>query len=207
METVPNKRRTFHRRRICKSNRIRPKETKTSQNKKCDFTTVKDKIKKAIKTKIGVDSKFILKTMKCIPSFLGCFSENEVSSIRLQSFPSFLIVNVDQKNMPGSHWLAIGIFKNVIEIFDPLGFDVFNWTRIPCGLLNFLHRLTVSRSVNLCPKLQDSRSVLCGYYSMFYIISRSSLSLTEIINLFHKQVSKNDRRLLKLFLYVTLIIS
>ena len=199
METRPNKFRNVYRRRIWKSNRIRTKSKQTSQNKKCNFSTIKDKIKKAIKTKLGVDTRFILKTLKCLPSFLGCFSENEVGGLIFQSFPSFLIVNIDQNDMPGSHWLAIGVFKNVIEIFDPLGFNIFNWTRIPCDLLNFLHRLTVSRSVNLCPRIQDNRSVLCGFYSMFYVISRSSFSFTEIINCFGEQTSNNDRRLVKFF--------
>ena len=195
METQSNK----YRRRIFKSNRIRTKDTQTSQNKKCNFSTIKNKIEEAIETKIGIDTRFILKTLKCLPSFLGCFSENEVDGIIFQTLPCFLIVNIDQNNMPGSHWLAIGIFKNVIEIFDPLGFNVFNWTRIPCNLLKFLHRLTVSRSVSLCPRLQDNRSVLCGFYSMFYVISRSSLSLTEIISLFSSVTSRNDSRLLHLF--------
>ena len=199
METRPNKYSTIYQRRIWKSNRIRTKGAQTSQNKKCNFSTIKDKIEKTIKTKIGVDTRFILKTLKCVPSFLGCFSENEVNGIIFQSFPCFLIVNVDQNDMPGSHWLAIGVFKNVIEIFDPLGFNIFNWARIPCSLLNFLHRLTVSRSVKLCPRIQDNRSVLCGFYSMFYVISRSSLSFTEIINCFDEQTSNNDRRLVKLF--------
>ena len=174
---------------------------KTKNN--CDFFGAKKAIQKATKIKKGLDRQSILNFMKCRPSFIGCYAENELKSLKLQMFPSFLIANLDTNQMKGSHWIGIGIFKSRIEIFDPLGFEIFKWPRIPCDLLNFLHRLTVSRDVNLCHRIQDDKSVLCGFYSMFYVYAREYFNFTEIISLFSSVSSRNDRRLIHLFSYLS----
>ena len=181
-----------------KSNRERIKKFKNSKNY-CHPTQTKKIIKKVFETKKGLREKTILRLGKCVPSFLGCFAENELSSLKLQTFPCFLISNIDTRNMKGSHWIGLGIFKDRVEIFDSLGFNVFNWSRVPCSLLNFLHRITLSRSVFLSPCIQNSKSVLCGFYSLLYIQARQSLSFNEIVNLFSKDLAANDEILMSLF--------
>ena len=178
------------------------REGKTENNKQeknhCNSFGIKKEIKKSIKTKKGITSTQIIKYLKCMPNFLGCFAENELN-FSIQNFPSFIVVNLDSSTMPGSHWIGIGLFRSKIEIFDPLGFNVLNWPRIPCNLLNFLHRNVVSRQVKLCRPLQDSQSVLCGFYVIFYIIARQYCSFFSIQNLFSSKLSQNDCILLNLF--------
>ena len=169
---------------------------KTKSN--INYIRVKQKIKKAIETHQGISAKTITNILNCVPYFIGCYSDDQLN-ISVQNFPSFLIVNLDKSYMPGSHWIAIGIFKSTVEIFDSLGFNVFKWSRIPCGLLNFLHRLTISRRAKLCQTLQNSESVLCGFYSIFYIYARQYVSFKCIQNLFSKKLSLNDDYLQKLF--------
>ena len=72
---------------------------------------------------------------------MDCLAEDEIDSTAIQSFPSYFIVNIDSSEKSGSHWISLGIYKNEIEIFDPLGFKIFKWSSIPCKLLQFLHRL------------------------------------------------------------------
>ena len=120
-------------------------------------------IKEFKTSKEGVTGQYITTSLKCSPNFIGCFAQDELENLAVTSFPSFLIVNIDSANMSGSHWIAIGIFQNDVEIFDPLGFDIFNWSRVPCDLLNFLHRLSVSRTVSTAPRIQSDTSHLCGF--------------------------------------------
>ena len=122
-----------------KSNRERIKKFKNSKSycRSTQSKGTKEIIKKMFETKKGLREKTILRLGKCLPSFLGCFAENELASLKLQTFPCFLISNIDTRNMKGSHWIGLGIFKDRVEIFDTLGFNVFNWSRVPCSLLNF----------------------------------------------------------------------
>ena len=154
------------------------------------------------KTKKGVTSGFITENLKCLPSFLGCFPENNLSSLIVNFYPSFFIVNIDSDHMEGSHWLAIGIFKNSIEIYDPLGFKIFNWNRIPCSLLNFLHRMAVSKRVVVSPRIQSNYSNLCAFYCIFYLLLRGFCSMRKINSFFctlNSKLSHNDSVLYSFF--------
>ena len=113
-----------------------------------------------------------------------------------------MIVNVDSTEMNGSHWLAIGIFRETIEIFDPLGFTIFNWARVPCDLLDFLHRMSLSREVKVSPRIQSNASSYCGFYCIFYIILRRFTVLRKIVSRFNTLIARmaeNDNVLIKFF--------
>ena len=154
------------------------------------------------KEKKGINAGFLTQSLKCLPNFIGCFAENQLSTLIITQYPTFIIANVDSFNMKGSHWLAIGIFKASIEIFDPLGFKIFNWSRVPCGLLDFLHRMSITRRVQVSPRVQHSNSHLCGFYCIFYLVLRSFVSMRMINSYFHLLNSKlyhNDSILYKFF--------
>ena len=165
----------------------------------CNKTFAKE-IKSVQKEKKGLNSDFITSSLNCAPNFIGCFAENELKNLTITSFPSFLIANIDSSEMKGSHWIAIGVFNEKIEIFDPLGFDIFNWSQVPCDLLDFLHRLSVTRRVETAPRLQSDSSYLCGFYSMFYVIVRKFLSFEHLLKCFcTKFLSRNDQILYEFF--------
>ena len=152
--------------------------------------------------KTGLNSQFLTDSLNCLPNFLGCLAENQLSDLVITQFPSFLIANIDSYYSKGSHWLAIGIFKDTIEIFDPLGFTIFNWNRIPCELLGFLQRMAVTRKVKVCPRIQSTESTFCGFYCIFYLILRLFISFRKIYSYFYQLNSKlhqNDHILLKFF--------
>ena len=183
-----------------KSNRIR--KLKQQEKTNCNLTKIKKAIKKAQKNKQGLDEQFIHTYLKCVPSFIGCFAENELDKLTVHSFPCFLIVNLDSSEMVGSHWVALGIFKTKLEIFDSLGFQLLRWPRIPCSLLKFLHRMTVSRKVKIVKRIQSKKSILCGFFSIFYVVFRSLYSFNTLASKFVSDLSKNDAILLKSFSYV-----
>ena len=160
---------------------------------------IKVKIVEKKETKIGVSTNEILQLMSKTRNFIGCYAENQLSGIRLSSFPSYLIVNIDSSNLPGSHWLAVLIDRKSVEIFDSSGFNIFHLSRIPCHLLSFIHRLTQSRKLKISRQLQPHKSNLCGFYAMFFVLFRQHFTFNQIVNLFTDNLYKNDRRLINIF--------
>ena len=61
-----------------KSNRIR--KSKQQNKTTCNLNEIKKAIKKAQKSKQGLDEQFIHNYLKCVPSFIGCFAENELEN-------------------------------------------------------------------------------------------------------------------------------
>ena len=145
-------------------------------------------IKKAQKEKAGISKYGLLKLLHKAKNFIGVFAEDQLRNLSITSFPSNLVVNLDSSYMRGSHWIALRISSESIEIFDPLGFQILNWPRIPC------HRQT-----SLCPVIQSKKSVLCGYFCIIFILCRQFMSFQRILS--HFKIRKcNDNRLIKLFL-------
>ena len=167
--------------------------------KQCEFQKIKNEIDKSEKTRKGAKKSIIIEILSCTPQFIGCFAENELARLTLTSFPCALIVNLDHQNLPGSHWVALYITKESIEIWDTLGFRILDWPRIPCTLLRFLHRQLLSRRVIISKRIQSTQSVLCGFYCIFFIICRPFLSFNAISANFTSKFSLNDKFLLNFF--------
>lgn len=159
------------------------------------------KIEKAEKTKNqkGLTTLEITKLLSNTRHFLGVYAEDELMSLTIGSYPTFLVVNIDKISQPGSHWLAIGIFKRSIEIFDSVGFKIFLWSRVPCGLLTFLHKLSIGRTIRVSNRLQSRRSHLCGFYAMYYILARNCMSFTDLCKIFSSNFIRNDQNIKNVF--------
>ena len=170
---------------------------KLTHQEKIAFRKIREKIKK--KTKTGVKSTDILHFLQGVSNFIGCFAEDEVKSLVFTSFPAYLIINLDPSHLPGSHWLAMRVDRTCVEIFDPAGFELMNWPRIPCSLLKLIHRLTSNRSLLISRQTQSSTSTLCGFYCMFYVVLRQHFSLKKIQSLFSSRLSVNDTKLIKFY--------
>ena len=167
--------------------------------KQCKFGKIKKEIMQTEKTQKGAKKSAINKILSCTPQFIGCFAENELSRLTLTSFPCSLIVNLDHENLPGSHWVALFITQQTIEIWDTLGFRILDWPRIPCTLLRFLHRQLLSRRVIVSKRIQSPKSILCGFYCIFFIICRPFLSFHSLCAHFSPKLSLNDQILLNFF--------
>ena len=189
--------RVRHKFRGSKAKRIRRLKLEQQKKSRCDLTDLKKEIKKAKKEKKAMKSTTITNFMKCCPNFAGCFPEDSLHNLVIQSFPCFIIVNTDSSDMPGSHWIALGIFKSRIEIFDSLGFQILNWPRIPCSMLNFLHKFSQTRRIVVSRRIQSDDSVLCGYFCIFYILFRHFSSLSYLLSFF--DIVNNDDTLIKFF--------
>ena len=165
----------------------------------CNFQEIEQKIQKTKDHKKAVKASTIQRILKCCPNFVGCFAEDELDNLRIQSFPCFLIVNIDSSSLDGSHWIALGLFADRFEIMDPLGFTIFNWTRVPCNLMNFCHRFGSRRKILVAKRVQPDYSVLCGYYCIHYVIFRQLFSLQKVQSFFSRDLNKNDVKLINSF--------
>ena len=159
---------------------------------------IQKEIKKAQKEKTGISTYGLLKLLQYAANFIGVFAEDQLKNLAIMSFPSFLIINLDPSHLNGSHWLAVRISPKSMEIFDPLGFQILNWPRVPCKLLNFLNRWSKHRQTLISPLIQSNTSVLCGYYCIAYIICRHVISFKEFLNIF-KTPEQNDNLLINVF--------
>ena len=169
-------------------------KAKTSRN----FAQIYQKAKE-IKTKQkGLTDCDLISFLTCAPHFIGCYSDDEIAKLVLKP-PCFLIVNLDISTKPGSHWLALGVFPKKIEVFDPLGFDIFSWPTLPHGLLSFLHKISFRKKIKVIPRLQSKKSTLCGLFCVFYIMLRTKFSLKTIIGYFSSSLISNDRILIRFF--------
>ena len=165
----------------------------------CNFKEIKHKIKKAKKYQKAIKASCIQRILKCCPNFLGCFAEDELQNLSLRTFPCFLIVNIDSSDLNGSHWIALGLFRDRLEIMDPLGFNIFNWKRVPCTLMNFCHLFGSRRKIYVTKRIQSNDSPLCGFYCINYILFRQLYSLKKVQSVFSANLDGNDDQLIKNF--------
>ena len=175
------------------------KEKNYFEKKTSIGNSVKKEIKKALKTKKGLSCKNILRLSRSLPKFIGCFSEDKLVELQFPVKPCYLLVNTDSAREKGTHWIAIALDRNSIEIFDPLGFQIFRWPKIPCKLLNFIHCHSTNRKLVISDRVQSSTSLLCGFFCLFFVFTRPVLSLKEITSLFSKNLNRNDKILYTLF--------
>jgi len=177
-----------------KSNRARIKET---------YSFNKAKIKKALKNektkKEGISACHINCILADTPNFLGCFAQDELSSLSIRSLPVYLIVNFDNSFSRGTHWIALRIDKSRLEIFDPLGFNSLRWPSTPHLLLDFLHKLATHRSIYTSKEIQPYTSTLCGFYCIFFVIYRSVHTFSTCTRYFSTILKKNDNILINFF--------
>ena len=154
------------------------------------YPKIKFEIKKAKFKMQGLSSKKIKKILNCSKSFVGCFASDQLSRLSISSYPIFLIVNTDKTNGRGKHWLALYITKHEIELFDSLG--LIHRNLLPKQILDFVHRFSVSRTFTCNRRIQPNKSILCGFYCIFFIILRQFTEFKSILSIFSSNETRND---------------
>lgn len=122
--------------------------------------------------------------------FLGVFAYDRKPKIKF--YPSSLILNNQNHNEPGQHWIALFFLnKNECEFFDSLANN-------PCYYKIQDYIKKYSNSVTyLTNPLQHQDSYYCGYYCIYFIQLRSrNFSLIEISQLLKTNSKKeNDKKI------------
>lgn len=171
-----------------KSNRRWKNFEKTSLN------TSNRKAKKIFKKikKIGLSTRDLYSLLSGSNNFLGVFSADQIPLIIDSTRPIFLIVNIDNSQLPGSHWIAFRLSLSSLEVFDSLGFCPKRWRKFPKSILNFLLRYNQSHKIFGTPRLQEKNSYTCGVYCIYFVLFRQLHSFNQCINIFSTDYSEND---------------
>ena len=118
--------------------------------------------------------------LKNVKNYLGSYSIDEISSVKISKYPVYLIINLDTRVNGGTHWIALAIYDNDVFICDSLGYLKPNQT-FPEKLIKFLHVITFARNFHITRQLQPTYSTTCGYYAILFVYTLSlKRSLIEL---------------------------
>lgn len=131
-----------------------------------------------------------LKNCKC---FIGTFPRNMIKKIKIKKKPAALIVNTDDSNEKGEHWVAIFLNKRDGSYFDsfglaPLHQDFIRFMDHHCDNWNY--------SSNT---LQQLTSSTCGYYCILFVLMRcKGFSFRQFLKIFSNKATQNDQKIKKM---------
>ena len=139
-----------------------------------------------------MDENEINKTLKQVSGYLGTFAVNELDNLRISHYPSFLVINLDERNGGGTHWIAIAMYQNDVFICDSLG-TLLPTDDFPTKLVNFLYRVTYNRQLYITQQLQSLSSVACGLFSIFFVHYMSTNNnFSDFLSKFSTNLDMND---------------
>lgn len=174
--------------KISKSKRIRKDSKKeTCSTSSSNFEKV---LKKAQKE--GLSTLDINKILGPTSNFLGVFACDKIPLIRDSLHPTFLVINTDKSNSPGSHWILFRLDSRSLEIYDSLGFCDKRWIKFPKPLTNFLLRYRHTHKLLAIPRLQSDNSSTCGLFAVYFCLSRQKISFTECLQKFSSDLLQNE---------------
>lgn len=124
------------------------------------------------------------------PYFRGVYALDEIPRI-FNGGKHCCVVNSDESNKSGSHWLAV--------YFDGIQGQFFcSYGNPPAfyggPLENFMETFSEKWNFNT-KRLQGTFSTVCGQYCIYYLIKKcEGRSLREIVNVFGTDLHKNDEK-------------
>ena len=123
--------------------------------------------------------------------FVGIFRDSQMPYIKISSFPVLLVVN------DCSHWIAIFIDHNSLEIFDTRQ-EIFKscFKATKCFISNYCS----THNIALGPIIQHKDSMVCGLYVVYYCQQKClGFSFSQILNKFNKKLYQNDTFIVNYF--------
>ena len=92
---------------------------------------------------------------------MGCFSKDQIKLIENNKS---MIINLQDSNQPGSHWIALKRVNNTIFVFDSFGIGY-----IPVGIFKVFKNLKMITNIY---RIQDISSNLCEcfVFCLFYMM-------------------------------------
>ena len=73
-----------------------------------------------------------------------------------------MIINLQDSNQPGSHWIALKRDNNTIFVFDSFGIGY-----IPVGIFKVFKNLKIITNIY---RIQDISNNLCGMFGALFIV-------------------------------------
>ena len=139
-----------------------------------------------------MDENEINKRLRSVSGYLGTFAINELESLYICHYPSFIVVNLDERGNEGTHWISIAMYINDVYVCDSLG-TLLPSNKFPDKLVNFLYRITFRRDLHITRQLQSVTSTNCGLFSAYFILFMSHTNnFTEFLSKFSTNLDLND---------------
>ena len=91
------------------------------------------------------------------PKFNGVSSRKNLARINDGAY----VINLDDKNSSGIHWVSLFINKNTAVYFDSFGIEY-----IPQEVLNKIKDKSITHNIF---RIQDNESIMCGFYCIAFI--------------------------------------
>ena len=96
------------------------------------------------------------------------------------------IINLDDIQGPGTHWVCYRNLVNVVEYFDPFGLIM------PKEALVYF-RTSEKQIIYSMDEIQNRNTVLCGYWCLYYLFERQKgKSILDVIHNPHFDDDNSD---------------
>ena len=132
----------------------------------------------------------LISRLNHLKEFIGVFSRDRVPSVLSPDHPTSFIVNLDDHQGPGTHWVAV--YHNphdpYVEYFDSFGLppplEIQRYKRLKPILYND-------------GMLQDLHSSACGYYCIYFLQLRSQgVPYAQILKHFREGAGAYNERVI-----------
>ena len=98
--------------------------------------------------------------MKDYKNFIGCYSKDQIPLIENNKS---IIMNLQNSNQPGSHWIALKRVNNTIFVFDSFGIGY----HLPVGIFKVFKNYKIITNIY---RIQDISSNSCGMFCVLFIL-------------------------------------
>ena len=103
----------------------------------------------------------ICKTLK-ISNFRGCYMRDELSNLdAISNNDECFIMNIDQSNSSGTHWVAVNIVEGTTYYFDSFGLPPTEEIKRYCKEPRFYNSFV----------FQKPNEVICGHLCLYFLYS------------------------------------
>jgi hypothetical protein len=138
-----------------------------------------------------------------ISNLLSCTSNVQVcasNELKFGEMPFYAVVNSENTQSDGLHWLALAFFKNGSRVkciyFDSLGGGLH--AMVP-SIKHFIYLYADDIYLN-SNRVQAFSSSVCGLYSTYFIICmQNKTKYRDFLQQFSNDVDLNDQRVFALF--------
>lgn len=116
--------------------------------------------------------------------FKGTYPANKLPNKPKKPFG--IVINYDDANLPGSHWVCIHAEEDDVHFHDSFGLPPFR-LEIPMFLDPDNYTMTLQQ-------LQNKRSTVCGHHVISFLIHRATgLSTESFLSHFGDDTRHNDK--------------
>ena len=117
-----------------------------------------------------------------------CIPKDQLANHKLLKNKQSIVINLDDSDGSGTHWLALIKKNNQLFYYDPFGVE-----HIDPEILNFIKKHKNNKAFLSKEQNQNITSVKCGYYCLACInsiIGKADMSFQDYMDVLHDEPSK-----------------